>query len=400
MFKQYINSILLQLVLLLCITINSNVAFAAINDNAPITVTFQNTEIQDALKTIASMGQAQIIVDTNVSGKITAQFKNTPFKEVIESTLIQAGLASQRTKDSIYVGMPGQLPDINAEPSIDRSSLQPLLIKLKYIKADQIKSVISAIIPEDRIRVENVNNALILIGNDDEYGKVQELISQLDMPPQQVMFEAEVVELSKNGLNQFGVNWEWSSFPGASGSELLGVIKVGPNQNINYRGTLNALVTSEKAKILANPRIGVLDGQTARILIGDRLPVETKYLANGVQQVTVNYVDVGIKLEVTPWINEEGIITTKLRPEVSTNIATNGNNPSIRTREAETTLRVRNGETIVLGGLIQKENRVTVSKLPLLGNLPVIGHFFKTTSNDKRETELVIFITPKIMNNP
>jgi len=402
MFSKNNKVLIVAVVLFVAVLGGSSRGYAAINEHAPVTLTFQNTDIRDALQTLSSIGQAKIIVDTNVSAKVTAQFKNTPFKEALESVLIQAGLAHQKVGDSIYIALPGQLPDVGYVPSADTSSFQPLVIKLKYLKADQMKNIISAIMPEDRIRIETVNNALILMGSQDEYQKVKDLLSELDVPQQQVMFEAEVVELSKSGLKQFGVKWEWSSYPAPSGSELLGVIPVRPekNENINYRATIEALVTSEKAKILANPRVAVLDGQTARILIGDRLPVETKYLANGVQQVSVNYVDVGIKLEVTPWINEEGIITTKLRPEVSTNIATAGNNPSIRTREAETTLRVRHGETIVLGGLIQNEDRKNISKLPILGDLPVIGHMFKSSSFEKRETELVIFITPKIIANP
>lgn len=391
-------------ILLVLLFISGNHAgYAAINNNAPVTVSFQNTDIRDALQTISAIGQAKIIVDTNVSGKVTAQFKNTPFKETLESLLIQAGLAHQKVGDSIYVALPGQLPDVGYVASADGfGSFQPLVIRLKYLKAEQMKSALGTIMPEDRIRVEPAHNALILMGNEDEYSKIRSVLAELDFPQKQVMFEAEVVELAKSELTQFGIRWEWSSYPAPSGSELLGVIQVRPekNANINYRATIDAMINTEKAKILANPRVASLDGQTARILIGDRLPVETRYLANGVQQVTVNYVDVGIKLEVTPWINEEGIITTKLRPEVSTNIATAGNNPSIRTREAETTIRVRNGETIVIGGLIQNEDRKNVQKFPLLGDLPILGHLFKSTSFEKRETELVIFITPKIIDGP
>ncbi len=127
--------------------------------------------------------------------------------------------------------------------------------------------------------------------------------------------------------------------------------------------------------------------------------METKYIYNGIEQVSITYIDVGIKLEVTPWVNEDGVITTKLKPEVSTNIATSGNNPSVRTREAETTLRVRNGETIVIGGLIQNESHKNYNKIPLLGDLPIVGRLFKSSSKEKMETELVIFITPKIIDN-
>ena len=303
-----------------------------------------------------------------------------------------AVVPSPSTQDALALADVGQ--DISG-------SYEPLIIKLKYLKADQIKSALGTILPENRIRIESAHNSLILMGSENEYSMVQNVLSQLDVPQKQVMFEAEVVEITKSDLNHLGVRWEWGNFPAASGNEMLGVIPVGPQGfSTNYRATIDAMVNTENAKVLANPRVATLDGQTARILIGDRLPVETKYLENGVQQIAVNYIDVGIKLEVTPWVNEDGIITTKLLPEVSTNIASAGNNPSIRTRQAETTLRVKDGETIVIGGLIQKEDRKNVIKVPLLGDIPIIGNLFKSTSVEKRETELMIFITPRILKGP
>jgi general secretion pathway protein D len=216
------------------------------------------------------------------------------------------------------------------------------------------------------------------------------------------MFEAEVVEMTSTSIKDLGIKWNWSSFPGsATGStDLPGTFKLSGGYFTNYRVDIDALVTQGKAKILANPRVAALDGQTARILIGDRLPVETSVVVNGVQQFNVNYVDVGIKLEITPRFNEGGIITTYIRPEVSSNLRTNSKNPSIRTREAETMLRVHHGETIVIGGLLQSLDKTDVSKLPLLGDLPIVGQLFRKTTTQKEESELVIFITPKIMDSP
>lgn len=298
-------------------------------------------------------------------------------------------------------GTQDALPTLEAVGQDSSGSFKPLIVKLKYLKADQMKSTLGTILPENRIRIDSAHNSLVLMGNENEYSMVKDVLSELDIPQKQVMFEAEVVEISKSDLKHLGVRWEWGNFPASLGNEMVGVIPVGPQgSSTNYRASIDAMVNTENAKILANPRVATLDGQTARILIGDRLPVETKYLENGVQQIAVNYIDVGIKLEVTPWVNEDGIITTKLLPEVSTNIATAGNNPSIRTRQAETTLRVKNGETIVIGGLIQREDRKNVTKVPLLGDIPLIGNLFKSTNIEKRETELMIFITPKILDGP
>lgn len=335
-YKQIRFCVVIWLVLL-CLS-NGLIGYAAINNNALLASSLQSTGIQDALPTL--------------------------------------------TQDS-------------------SGKFKPLIVKLKYLKADQMKSSLGTILPESQIRIESAHNSLILMGSDEEYSKVRDVLSELDVPQKQVMFEAQVVEITKSDLNNLGVRWQWGNFPSSSGNEMVGVIPVGPQgSSTNFRATIDAIVNNENAKILANPHVATLDGQTARILIGDRLPVETKFVENGVQQIAVTYIDVGIKLEVTPWVNEDGIITTKLLPEISTNIAAAGNNPSIRTRQAETTLRVKNGETIVIGGLIQKEDRKNVTKVPLLGDIPIIGNLFKSTSIEKRETELTIFITPTILDNP
>ena len=373
---------------------------AAINLTAPVTANFQNTDIRDALQTLAAAGRARISLNTNVSAKVTAKFENTPFKDALQTLVSQARLVTRTEGDLVYVAMPGELPEQKAASSPSDVD-GPQVIRLKYMKADQVRSALGGVVPEDRMRVEATQNALVFSGSPEEFMKLSKILAQLDVPPKQVMFEAELVEMDKSKVSEFGVKWQWSSYPSPSSSSLVGVLEVDKSKgyNLTYQATLNALVTSENAKILANPRVAVLDGQTANILIGDKLPVETKYISNGVQQVTVSYVSVGIKLEVTPWVNEDGVITTKLVPEVSTNIATSGSNPSIRTRQASTTLRVRDGETIVIGGLIQRETHRNVSKFPLLGDLPIVGRAFKSTSKEKIETELVIFITPKIINH-
>lgn len=386
-------------ILLLCSMTTSQ---AAINENAPVTANFQNTELREALQTMAVTAQATFTVNANVNKKVTAQFNNVPFKEALQSLLSQNGLVFIQAGDVIYVALPGQLPAVETAHQADISADGPKVIKLKYVKAEQMKTSLGSVVPEDRLRVETVHNALIFTGSAEEYAKLSGVLAAIDVPPKQVMFEAEVVEISKSKVSDFGVKWLWSSYPSPSNSTYLGVIRkvdAKRNYNLTYQATLDALVTTENAKILANPRVAVLDGQTANILIGDKLPVETKSLSNGVQQVTVSYIDVGIKLEVTPWVNEDGVITTKLVPEVSTNIATAGSNPSIRTRQAQTTLRVRNGETIVIGGLIQNEVHRNMSKIPLLGDLPIVGRLFKSSSKEKFETELVIFITPKIIDH-
>lgn len=368
------------------------------DENTRITLNQQNADIRDVLQTMAANANIKMVIDTTVAGKISTQFTNSAFIEALSSVTLQAGYTYEKKGDVYVIGRPGQMPELNASGII--SGVKPMIIKLKYLKPDEMKTALGTVVPEDRIRIEPTNRALVISGSEDDYALIKEMIDKLDTPPKQIMFEAEIVEIASSKTKNFGVDWNWSSFPSPGFStDLPGIFTINKDKGytITYRSMLKAMVEQENAKILANPRVAALDGQTAQILIGDRLPVQTSTVVNGVQQFNINYVDVGIKLEVTPRVNEAGIITTYIRPEVSYNLAQSNQNPSIRTRQAETTLRVKDGQTIAIGGLIQKKNNITVKKQPLLGDLPLVGHLFKTTDTDNEETELVIFITPKIM---
>lgn len=282
------------------------------------------------------------------------------------------------------------------------SNSRPLVVRLKYLKAEQVKQLLTSLISDGGIRIESINNTLLIIGSDGDYDQIKTILAQIDVPPRQIMFEAEAVEISRTDLKHIGIDWgaatalpEAATHDGNAFRINLGIPNH-PEYGVNVRATINRLIEDKKARLLASPRIAALDGETAKILIGDRLAVESRQVVDGSEVVSVNYIDVGIKLEVTPNINEDGTITTHIKPEVSNKTdETKNGNPNIRTRQAETTLRVNSGETIVLGGLIQREENNEVFKVPLLGDIPLVGQLFRSTNMEKRETELVILITPK-----
>ncbi len=294
---------------------------------------------------------------------------------------------------------------IAPQPTFDSFNSDLLVLRLKYLKADQVKSLLNLIVGEDKIRVELVNNSIIIMANEFERQDIHKLMSQIDIPPIQVMFEAEAVEISRNDLKNIGINWGISNVLPGEPINDGSVFRIGlgipnhPEYGVNLVGTIHRLIENRKGKLLASPRIAALNGTTAQILIGDKLAVEASSVNGSITTTTVTYVDVGIKLEVTPFVNDDGTITAHIKPEVSnkTDVTVHGN-PNIRTRQAETTLRVKNGETIVLGGLMQKQETRDTFKVPLLGDLPLIGGFFRSENNEKTETELVILITPKVIS--
>ncbi|WP_324332203.1 type II secretion system protein GspD [Methylomusa anaerophila] len=266
--------------------------------------------------------------------------------------------------------------------------------------------MLTVVFPDNQIRAEIVNNMLVVAGSDADCSTVKAMLAKLDVPPRQVIFEAEVVEISRDNRRNVGIDWgsltglpEAATMDGSAFPVRLGT-RYGIEYGTNIAGVLHRLVENKKGQLLASPRVAALDGQMAQILIGDKLAVESTQINSGTQSTTVTYVEVGIKLEITPTIHEDGTITTHIKPEVSnkTDTTTKGN-PNIRTRQAETTLRVKNGETIVLGGLIQRQKTFDTLKVPLLGDLPLVGSLFRSTDRENTESELIILITPKLVDS-
>jgi type II secretory pathway component GspD/PulD (secretin) len=278
---------------------------------------------------------------------------------------------------------------------------RPLVVQLNYLKVDQAKPLISVLVPEENIKTDPVRNTLVIMSTPDVYDQINELLAQIDTPPQQVMFEVQVLEINRDDVKTLGVDWGASTkLPSAPLNDDLR-FRVGTGKyGVNFQAVINHLIENKKGRLLASPRIATLDGVTAKILIGDKLAVESSQPTTGSTPIiSVIYVDVGIKLEVTPTVNKDGFITTHILPEVSNKTDTTKNgNPNIRTRQADATLRVKSGVTIVLGGLIQRQETSDTFKIPVLGDLPFVRGFFRSTTKQITETELVIMLTPKIMD--
>jgi type IV pilus assembly protein PilQ len=284
----------------------------------------------------------------------------------------------------------------------------------------------------DRLTIDYATNSLILYGTSLEADKIQKILDELDIPYKQVSLEAEIVAINKDKSKDLGIEWFWESTPQyaeytSAESEVVydanknpvgihvtepakvtrksnsGVIQFGRNPEgypyeFYYQAKINALVSNGNAKVLAKPKVITINGKQAQILIGDRIPVLVEKVENGETKTTTEYVDAGIKLIYTPRINTDGLITVNVRTEVSSpTLVSEMKAYKITTREAETTVRLKDGETMVIGGLIGSTDSETKKAVPFLSDLPILGALFKNLSKSKTETEVVIFLTPRIV---
>jgi type II secretory pathway component GspD/PulD (secretin) len=230
-----------------------------------------------------------------------------------------------------------------------------------------------------------------------------EAAKSLDIQRAQVLIEVSILDVSDGALKELGVSW---SIGGTSFTETdpkgvnFGSITRTP---FNFGAAIKALETSDKAKILASPSVRVLDEERAFILIGNRLtlPKFDGYDANRIPIYSTSEYRVGIYLQVAPSISADGTITMAIYPQVSTIVKfteiNGGSYPDIATREAQTTLRVKSGESIVLGGLLKNDEIEQMERVPLLSKIPILGELFTRRKKTKGSSQVVISLTPTLI---
>ena len=300
--------------------------------------------------------------------------------------------------------------------------LETRIFSLNYASPERISEKLKNMVTQasSSIKIDERTGKLAITDTPENLKEIEKVIKAFDEKPQQVLIDSQIIELKPSDKLEMGVDWDYwldkyfrvsAPFSGVTGSTKLsiGTVNATVSEQGRYKGVLDALRTLGDTKILSSPRIMVVEGQEAKILVGSK----EAYLTSSTTQVgdsastseTVNFVDVGIKLFVTPEISREGFITMKIRPEVSSSSYTNfgttsapKNIPIVSTSEAETTVVVNDGTTIIIGGLRKDEKTETVKKIPILGDIPLVGMLARSTSREIKATDLVILLTPHLIS--
>jgi general secretion pathway protein D len=257
---------------------------------------------------------------------------------------------------------------------------------------------------------DTATNSLLILTSTKNYEKIRPIIEELDKPVGQVLIKCLFAEITYSSSTDLGTEFSMLNLRSDGGSTETTTLFGEPTTGLfvnNVAGeldiTLHALQEAGKLNILSRPYILTSNNQAATITVGSQVPFATGETTSQVgTQTTTEYRDIGIILVVTPSINPEGLVNMTVRPEISSTtgetiqISEKLNLPVFATRSSETKVAVRDGQTIVIGGLIQDEIRDTIKKVPLLGDIPIAGHLFKRSIKSKAKTELLIFLTPHV----
>ena len=369
---------------------------------------FYETDVRQAIADVAAQSGVNIIVDETVQGLITLEVIALPLDECLRRMLSPLGFTFRKMNGYYLVG--SAYPDSPSFPLLSVTEIIPL----NYIRAEDVPRSLSRFY-DPFVKINDEMNTLTVTASPEILARIKEDLSIIDVPPRQVMIEALVTEFSKEARKSLGLDLGWFGTKGGKRWDViiplgdlldstLSIKYFRPGAEVrgwrgDFEGAVRALVQDGKANIRANPRVATLEGQKATILVGKEqyyvIVTGTGPYAYG----QLERIPVGVSLVIAPYISGKGEITVEIQPEVSDVVGIGATGlPVVSKRAVSTKIRVKDGETIVIGGLLQKIESVTKRKIPLLGDIPILGLLFSRTEKRVDEVETVVFITPHILS--
>lgn len=266
--------------------------------------------------------------------------------------------------------------------------------QLRYLKPSDVISALKGVLPDGSYVADDAQNAVVVSGNEEAQHTAAQFLHSMDVPSPEVLFEVRVADIEPiNEQSDIGIQFGGYDLTGQpiSGAATYAFA----HNSIAINARLNALVSQGHAQILATPKLVTLNNKEADLLIGQTYPVVYYDARLGGQQV--QFVDVGVKLRLTPTIGADGSVTAELHPEYSEIQGQMSGYPIIANRKVDSTLRVKSDQTIVLGGLLRDIDSQTVSKIPFLADIPVFGKIFQNRQRQHTRDEVVFLITPHVI---
>jgi general secretion pathway protein D len=384
--------------------------------NKPVTLEFRDAPLRSIFEVIARSSGINFVFDRDVRQDLRATIfmRNTNLDEVIRVLLTTHQLDRKILNENsilIYPNTPAKQKDY-----------QELAMRSFYLAnadAKQTAAMIRALVKTRDLYIDEKLNLVVMKDTPDAIRLAEQLVATQDLGEPEVLLEVEVIEVASSLIRDIGLKYpeavSFGAVPAVSGSDTGGGSSV-PARSVrvnlndwswyitNPALTINLLKTEGSVNTLANPRIRVKNREKAKIHIGEKVPVITSTIAANVgSSSSVNYLEVGLKLEVEPNIYLDNEVGIKVGLEVSNILAREVFDDTVAyrvgTRNAATVLRLRDGETQILAGLISDEDRRSVSKVPFIGDFPLLGRLFRNDNDQVTKTEIALLITPRVVRN-
>lgn len=438
--KNLIKKYLILLTVILGI-ICSNIVSVSANELEAVDV-----DIRNLLTNIALANNLNIVISDEVQGNVSVKLSNINAQDMIKIIAENNNYTYQFKDNVIYISKGDK--DINL-----------YTMQINYLELDKIAQTINLMLTgnltdkiddkdkktaiNNKVMIDESENTISFYGTLKQYEQIKNFLQEQDKPQKQVSLEAKVTAIQKDAAKDLGVSWEWSKLPQSPEHEITydtvkhtvinedgskeeitdylpvdevtrkwnddenipGVIRFGKGVDgypyeFYYAAKIDALISDGKANILARPNITTIQGKEAVINIGSEVPVPTVSTTNSTTTTSIKYREAGIILKCTPRVNEDGIITVKVHTEVSSPMYVEDMKAyRFQKRSADTIVRLKDGQTMVIGGLIGSDEAKQMSKIPFLGDIPILGNLFKHIQKSKSDTEVMIFLTAHEVND-
>lgn len=438
--KNLIKKYLILLTVILGI-ICSNIISVSANELEAVDV-----DIRNLLTSIALANNLNIVISDEVQGNVSVKLSNINAQDMIKIIAENNNYTYQFKDNVIYISKGDK--DINL-----------YTVQINYLELDKIAQTINLMLTgnlpdkiddkdkktaiNNKVMIDESENTISFYGTLKQYEQIKKFLQEQDKPQKQVSLEAKVTAIQKDAAKDLGVSWEWSKLPQSPEHEITydtvkhtvinedgskeeitdylpvdevtrkwnddenipGVIRFGKGVDgypyeFYYAAKIDALISDGKANILARPNITTIQGKEAVINIGSEVPVPTVSTTNSTTTTSIKYREAGIILKCTPRVNEDGIITVKVHTEVSSPMYVEDMKAyRFQKRSADTIVRLKDGQTMVIGGLIGSDEAKQMSKIPFLGDIPILGNLFKHIQKSKSDTEVMIFLTAREVND-
>lgn len=438
--KNLIKKYLILLIVILGI-IFSNIISVNANELEAVDV-----DIRNLFTSIALANNLNIVISDEVQGNVSVKLSNINAQDMIKIIAENNNYTYQFKDNVIYISKGDK--DINL-----------YTVQINYLELDKIAQTINLMLTgnlpdkiddkdkktaiNNKVMIDESENTISFYGTLKQYEQIKNFLQEQDKPQKQVSLEAKVTAIQKDAAKDLGVSWEWSKLPQSPEHEITydtvkhtvinedgskeeitdylpvdevtrkwnddenipGVIRFGKGVDgypyeFYYAAKIDALISDGKANILARPNITTIQGKEAVINIGSEVPVPTVSTTNSTTTTSIKYREAGIILKCTPRVNEDGIITVKVHTEVSSPMYVEDMKAyRFQKRSADTIVRLKDGQTMVIGGLIGSDEAKQMSKIPFLGDIPILGNLFKHIQKSKSDTEVMIFLTAREVND-
>ena len=374
---------------------------------------FYQSDIREILSAFAIKQEINIVMAQDVSGNVSVHLHQVTPDKALNAITLAGGFSYRKHDDVYYIYKPREAADPQAE------NLQIRIFKLKYAGIDSVQEILEDIPGIRMIKIHEPSKTVIVEDTPENIKKIKTIISFWDTVPKQVLIEAKILEVTLTDDMSMGVNWgqilgdarigtggfssaaaataEGVSPVSAAGAGIFANIITAAGSRHQFTAAIDALQTKTRINTLSTPKILAIHNEEASVQVGGKQGYKVSKISEGIVFESIEFIDTGTILKITPYINDDGNILLKVQPSI-TGARLEEGIPVVNTTDVSTWLLAKNGETVFIGGLIQDAKTKTSNSIPCLGSIPGLGLLFGQTFRGMEKSELIILITPTIFD--